>query len=179
MQSDLEADMKAVLTRGAEAERLGEAPNQTWLIADADHTDGIMNVVRTTLGAGVDGPPPHFHSQSPEMFYLLDGALRLLAGDQVLTVTKGDYLLVPPMMHHAWGTPMDTGADVLIVKAPGNNRFEYFRLGDRIRRGEASPAEVLATAELFDNHFVDNPTWRQELADRNGARQQVVQFPER
>ena len=171
--------MKAVLTRGADAERLGETPNQTWLVADGEHTDGIMNVVRTTLGPGVDGPPPHFHRESPEMFYLLDGALRILAGDQVLTVRKGDYLLVPPLMHHAWGTPMDTGADVLIVKAPGNNRFEYFRLGDRIRRGAASPAEVLATAERFDNHFVDNPVWRQELAVRQGDREQLVPFAER
>ncbi|HEY3560693.1 MAG TPA: cupin domain-containing protein [Kribbella sp.] len=174
-----DAGMKAVLTRGSAAERLGEAPNQTWLIADAEHTAGIMNVVRTTLGPGVDGPPPHFHKESPEMFYLLDGALRILAGDQVLTVTKGDYLLVPPLMHHAWGTPMDSGADVLIVKAPGNSRFEYFRLGDRIRRGEASPAEVLATADRFDNHFVDNPIWRQELATRAGEREQVVPFPVR
>ena len=169
--------MNAVLTRGADAEQLGEAPNQTWLIADAEHTDGTMNVVRTTLGPGVDGPPPHFHRESPEMFYLLDGALRILAGDRVVTIEQGDYLLVPPMMHHAWGTPMGSGADVLIVKAPGNSRFEYFRLGDRIRRGEASPAEVLATAERFDNHFVDNPVWRQELAVREGEREQVVPFP--
>lgn len=168
--------MDAVLTHGADAERLGEAPNQTWLIADAEDTDGIMNVVRTTLGPGVDGPPPHFHKDSPEMFYLLGGALRILAGDQVLTVRQGDYLLVPPLMHHAWGTPMDTGADVLIVKAPGNSRFEYFRLGDRIRRGAASPAEVLATADRFDNHFVDNPVWRQELAVREGEREQLVPF---
>ncbi|MFG1626524.1 hypothetical protein [Kribbella sp. NPDC049227] len=76
---------KAVLMRGAEAERLGDPPNMTWLIADAEHTDGIMNVVRTTLGAGVDGPPPHFHQESPEMFYLLDGALRILAGDRIVT----------------------------------------------------------------------------------------------
>jgi quercetin dioxygenase-like cupin family protein len=125
---------KAVLTRGAGAERLGERPNATWLIADADDTGGIMNVVRTTLGPGVDGPPPHFHKGSPEMFYLLDGVLRILAGNEVLTVEKGDYLLVPPLMHHPWGTPMDAAADVLIVKAPGNNRFDYLRLGDRIRR---------------------------------------------
>jgi quercetin dioxygenase-like cupin family protein len=170
--------MEAVLTRGADAERLGEAPNQTWLLADAEHTDGIMNVVRTTLGPGVDGPPPHFHRESPEMFYLLDGVLRVLVGDQVVTVAKGDYLLVPPLMHHAWGTPMASGADVLIVKAPGTNRFEYFRLADRIRRGESSPAEVLATADRFDNHFVDNPTWRQELALRAGERRRLVPFPE-
>ncbi|MFG1626525.1 hypothetical protein [Kribbella sp. NPDC049227] len=91
---------------------------------------------------------------------------------------KGDYLLVPPLMPHAWGTPLEVGADVLIVKAPGNNRFDYFRLGDRIRRGQAEPAEVLATAERFDNTFVDNEVWRHELAVRDGERRQLIPFPE-
>lgn len=166
---------RAVLTRGAEAETVGAGANRTWLVADAEHTGGVMNVVRTTLGAGVDGPPPHYHRNSPEMFYLLDGALRVLTGDEVVTVEKGDYLLIPPLMPHAWAAPRETGADVLIVKAPGTNRFDYFRLADRIRRGEAEPQEILATAERFDNVFVDNAAWRRELGDRE--RRQAVPFP--
>lgn len=149
-----------VLTRARGAELLGEPPNTTRLLVDADATDHVMNAVRTTLGPGTDGPPPHFHKQSPEMFFLIDGALRVLAGEEILTLGAGDFLLIPPFMTHAWGTPPDRGADILIVKAPGNNRFDYFRLGDRIRRGEASPAEVLATQEKFDNHFVTSEVWR-------------------
>lgn len=169
---------KAVVSRAARHEQLGESPNLTWLITDADDTGGVMNVVRTVLGDGVDGPPPHYHKKSPEMFYLLDGALRVLAGDEVLTLEKGDYLLVPPFMVHAWGTPVGAGADILIVKAPGENRFDYFRLGDRIRRGEASPSQILETAERFDNWFVDNPVWRRELAARDGERRAYVPLPD-
>ncbi|NKQ55364.1 cupin domain-containing protein [Amycolatopsis sp. K13G38] len=165
---------KPIISRRADHEELGAAPNFTWLIADADQTDGVMNVVRTVLGEGVDGPPPHYHKQSPEMFYLLDGALRVLLDDEVVTIEKGDYLLVPPLTQHAWGTPMGVGADVLIVKAPGNNRFDYFRLGDRIRRGLASPGEILETAERFDNWFVENAAWRHELAVREGERAEYV-----
>lgn len=168
---------RAVLTRGSDAECLGAAPNTTWLLADAQHTGGVMNAVRTTLGSGVDGPPPHYHKESPEMFYLLGGALRILAGDEVVTVEQGDYLLVPPFMPHAGGTPQDSGADVLIVKAPGNNRLDYFRLGDRIRRGEASPREVLDTQHLFDNWWVHNEVWDQELATRPGERARFVPMP--
>lgn len=168
----------AVLTRGNRAERLGAEPNTTWLIADAPDTGGVMNVVRTRLGAGVDGPPPHYHKESPEMFYLLDGALRVLAGDEVVDLTAGDYLLVPPFMPHAWGTTPLGAADILIVKAPGNDRFEYFRLGDRIRRGEASPQEVLATQQTYDNWWVRSPAWDRELATRHGARRPLVPMPD-
>jgi hypothetical protein len=41
------------------------------------------------------------------------------------------------------------------------DRLDYFRLGDRVRKGQADPRELLATQERFDNHFLDSPLWRQ------------------
>lgn len=149
-----------VLTRSTDAELLGEPPTTTRLLVDADETGKVMNAVRTTLGEGVAGPPPHLHKQSPEMFFLISGALRVLAGEEIVHLAAGDFLLIPPLMPHAWGTPPGSAADILIVKAPGNNRFDYFRLGDRIRRGEASPQEVLDTQDRFDNYFVPSPVWQ-------------------
>ncbi|MEV4753587.1 cupin domain-containing protein [Micromonospora sp. NPDC049559] len=166
-----------VLRRAYEVEHLGQSPNSTWLLADADETGGVMNAVRTKLGPGTDGPPPHYHKESPELFFMLDGALRVLTGERIVTIRKGDFLLVPPHLTHAWGTPGGVGADVLIIKAPGNNRFDYFRLADRIRRGEASPKAVLETQERFDNHFVESAVWRQALAaDGTGRRSQLVEL---
>ena len=94
----------------------------------------------------------------------------------VVVMTAGDYLLVPAGVVHAWGTVAESGADVLIVKAPGENRFGYFRFGDRIRRGAADPAEVLATRANFDNHFTTSPVWTRLLA-RESERAAVVDFP--
>lgn len=149
-----------LLVRADEAETLGVEPNRTWLLAEADATGGTMNAVRTTLGPGVDGPPPHYHRHSSELFFLLGGALRVLVGEEIVLVGAGDFLLVPPQTPHAWGTQEDSGADILIIKAPGTNRFDYFRLVDRIRTGDAAAQEILATQELFDNHFVDSAVWR-------------------
>jgi mannose-6-phosphate isomerase-like protein (cupin superfamily) len=164
----------AVLARGDQAEMLGAAPNQTWLLAEADEAEGTMNAVRTTLGRGVDGPPPHYHRASSELFFLLDGALDVLTGEQIVTVRTGDFLLVPAGMPHAWGTPAESGADILIIKAPGTNRFDYFRLVDRIRKGEATPQDILATQEKFDNHFVTSQNW---AARRGGT--SLLTTPER
>jgi mannose-6-phosphate isomerase-like protein (cupin superfamily) len=146
-----------VLVRASQAELLGVAPTTIQLLADGDPHGGI-SVARTRMGRGTDGPPPHYHTTSPETFFILDGGLHVLAGQQVLTLGAGDYLLVPPNTPHAFATPHDTGVDLLFVM-PGVERFEYFRLGDRIARGHASPQELLATQERFDNHFLKSEIW--------------------
>jgi quercetin dioxygenase-like cupin family protein len=150
---------KALLVRHDDAETLDTMGVR--LYADHDTTGGVLSANRAFLPAGADGPPPHYHSTSAELFYLLDGRLSVLAGDEIHEIGAGDFLLIPPHTTHAWAAPATAAADVLIVFTPGIERFDYFRLGDRIRRGLADPAEILDTQERFDNHFVDSPIWRQ------------------
>ena len=149
------------LTRAADAETLEVGASRMALLADAAATGGALDACRTTLPAGADGPPPHHHRGAAELFFVLDGGLRVLAGADLLTLDAGDFLLVPPGTPHAFAAPPDRPADVLLVFTPGMaDRFGYFRLAGRALRGEADPAEVLATQDRFDNHFVDSPAWR-------------------
>lgn len=152
--------MTTLLVRHDEAEQLGSTPDTMTLLADVSQTGGHLSTNRASLGRGRDGATPHFHTASAEMFFMLDGELEVLNGEEIVTVRTGDMLFVPPHNHHAFGATERSGADVLIVFTPGVERFEYFRMIDRIRRGEASPAEILASQDRFDNHFVDSATWR-------------------
>ena len=151
-----------VLVRAADAEALGGGATKLWLLADANHTDGAISANRTALGEGANGPAPHYHAGSAEIFFVLGGALDALAGDRIETLGEGDFLVVPRNMPHAFAPPPGSAADVLIVFAPGlQDRFEYFRLVDRVSKGHASPQEILDTQERFDNHFLDVPIWRE------------------
>lgn len=152
--------MTTLLVRSDEAETLGSTPDTMTLLADVSQTGGALSTNRASLGRGRDGATPHFHTSSAEMFFMLDGELEVLNGEEIVTVRTGDMLFVPPTNHHAFGATSRSGADVLIVFTPGVERFEYFRMIDRIRRGEASPAEILASQDRFDNHFVDSEAWR-------------------
>ncbi|WP_051450644.1 cupin domain-containing protein [Actinospica robiniae] len=130
----------ALLTRADEAEQLGAGANTVRLLADGSTTDGAISANRTRLAAGVEGPPPHFHNGSAEIFFVIEGVAQALAGDRVLTLEKGDFLVVPKSMPHAFATPAGSAADLLIVFAPGmQDRSAYFRLIDRVTRGRASP----------------------------------------
>jgi mannose-6-phosphate isomerase-like protein (cupin superfamily) len=149
-----------LVVREADAEVLGRVPLTTRLLADSDATGGALSVMRTTMREGIEGARPHTHSKSAELFYVLDGQLQLLAGEKVITAGKGDLVMVPPTMAHAFATTSSQRADFLIVQAPGLPRFGYFRLVERMSRGEATLEELLASQELYDNHFLDSPAWR-------------------
>jgi mannose-6-phosphate isomerase-like protein (cupin superfamily) len=161
--SFVEADgRRVVLVRAADAEILGGGPVTTRLLADSDSTDGAISANRTLLRQGASGPPPHYHADSAEIFFILGGSLQALAGDHVVMLNEGDFLVIPRHMPHAFAAPPQAEADVLIIQAPElKKRFEYFRLAERVIKGQASPREILESQERFDNHFLDSPIWRE------------------
>ncbi|WP_369240201.1 cupin domain-containing protein [Streptomyces sp. R21] len=149
----------SVITRSADAEVIGQAPTTIRLLADSDSTGGALSTQRVTLTDGADGAKPHRHSQSAELFYLLDGTARLLSGDQIVTAERGDLVIVPPGLAHAFAAAPGHDADILIVITPGVQRFEYFRHLERIAYGKVPPESLLAVQELYDTYFLTSPTW--------------------
>jgi quercetin dioxygenase-like cupin family protein len=78
-------------------------------------------------------------ADSAELFYLLDGTAQLLSGDRVITAERGDLVIVPPGLAHAFAAAPGHDADILIVITPGVERFEYFRHLERIAYGKRPP----------------------------------------
>lgn len=148
------------LVRAARAEVLDSDPASViTLLLDPEHTGGTLTSNRTLLKSGTAGAPPHMHAHSGELFFVLDGALEMLVGDELQTLHKGDMLFVPPGTPHAFAPAEGRDADFLVVITPGRPRFDYYRLLDRVHRGEATWAEVGETQDRFDNHYVDSPVW--------------------
>jgi mannose-6-phosphate isomerase-like protein (cupin superfamily) len=143
-----------------DAEFLGTGSDTIALLADAPATGGLLGVSRTTLGRGRDGATPHCHRGSAEVFFVLDGRLQVLAGEEVVEVEAGGTVVVPPHTVHAFAAAPGSGADALIVITPGVERFAYFRLLERVRHGRADPQDLLAVQDRFDTHFVDSILWR-------------------
>lgn len=150
---------ESVIVREADAEVVGRTPTTVRLLADSSRTGGALSTQRVTLSDGADGAAPHLHKGSAEMFYVLDGEAQLLSGDEVLTAGRGDLVIVPPGMPHAFAAAPGANADLLIVITPGVERFEYFRHLQRIALGEVTRESLLEVQELYDNHFLKSTAW--------------------
>lgn len=150
---------ESVVVRHAAAEVIGQQPITIRLLADSSSTGGALSTQRVTLGNGADGAKPHHHANSAELFYLLDGTAQLLSGDQVVTAERGNLVVVPPGLPHAFAAAPGHDADILIVITPGVERFEYFRHLERIAYGKVPPESLLEVQELYDTYFRTSPTW--------------------
>jgi mannose-6-phosphate isomerase-like protein (cupin superfamily) len=128
-------------------------------LADSSATGGALSTVRITLDKVADGARPHRHEKSAEMFYILDGSVQVLSGDDVLTADAGDVIVAAPRLPHAFAARRSSGAEILIVIAPGVERFEYFRKLARIARGEEPPEGLRDVQDLYDNYFLNSPAW--------------------
>jgi quercetin dioxygenase-like cupin family protein len=149
----------SAIVRGAEAEVVG-APNvKIKLLADSSATGGALSTVKISLEKGADGARPHRHEKSAEMFYILDGRVEVLSGTDVIRAEAGDVIVVPPRMPHAFAAQRTSSADLLIIIAPGVERFEYFRQLTRIARGEEPPESIQDVQELYDNYFLRSAEW--------------------
>ncbi|GAB2633260.1 cupin domain-containing protein [Kribbella swartbergensis] len=150
--------MKAVLIRATDAETL--PASGVTLFADVSDTSGHLTSHRSVFKPGKEGAPPHLHKEAAELFFVLKGSLRVLTGDDVITLTQGDFLVVPPSTPHAFEAAGESDAEVLFVLTHAKPRFEYYRLLESVYRGETAPAELAKTSDLYDNHYVDSPTWQ-------------------
>ncbi|MGX1564253.1 cupin domain-containing protein [Streptomyces sp. NPDC055506] len=160
------ADFGPVLTRAADAETTRDPSSVMTLLADSGDTGGRLTGYRSTFAEGAVGAPAHLHTKASEMFFVIDGALQVLVGEEITVLEAGDFLVVPPHTPHAFAAAPGRTADVLFVFTPGAGRFDYLRLLGRVMRGEADPQEIKDSSERFDNHYVDSPAWREALATR-------------
>ncbi|WP_405138032.1 cupin domain-containing protein [Nocardia sp. NBC_01388] len=158
---------EAAICQPHEAETLGTDTAQVRLLIESNAAGGAASTIEVTMSQGADGATPHYHTKSDELFYVADGELQLLAGDRFVTVGAGGSVIVPKLMPHAFGAGPDSSARIMIALLSGVERFEYFRILDRIAKGESIYQDLLDSQEEFDNHFIDRPDW---WAERNANR---------
>ena len=166
MHTDTSFSTAPVLVRAEQAETLQDgAKSLITLLADADATGGAVTANKATFRKGSPGAPAHFHTKATEMFFVLDGRMRFLVDDEVLTLGKGDFLTVPPTIPHAFAPAPDSEAELLVVFTPGLQRFDYYRLLERVYRGEATVQDIRDSSQQYDNHYFDSPVWATSLAE--------------
>ncbi|WP_285663496.1 cupin domain-containing protein [Actinorhabdospora filicis] len=153
------------LVRAAHAEVLDADPTSViTLLLDPQHTGGSLTSNRTLLKDGNAGAPPHRHSGSGELFFVLNGSLDMLVEDEIHTLVAGDAVFVAPGTVHAFASTPGHDADFLVVITPGKPRFDYYRLLDKVHVGDATWDEVGATQDLYDNHYAESAIWAQRNA---------------
>lgn len=114
---------RATVSRRAEQGTAGRAR----FVATGQQTRGDFGLFEMTMPPGGGGPGPHYHRTFSESFYVVEGRLAVLSGDEWVTLEAGELGYVPRSGVHGFrSTDEHTGARFLILFTPGAPREAYF-----------------------------------------------------
>jgi mannose-6-phosphate isomerase-like protein (cupin superfamily) len=156
----------AAVIRAAEAEVLDSALGRIQLLAEPTTTHQCPHVHRTNLAMGTTAAGPHHHLRATELFFVLDGKLQVLLDEDLVTAERGDLIVVPPKVVHAYGAALDSEVDVLVLFTPGLPLFDFFRQFMEIVNSGRSPREMGPPPPEADMHADTSEVWKKARARR-------------
>ena len=81
-----------------------------------------------TMAPGREGPTIHDHEDEDDAFYVLEGEIVFILGDEELIAAPGTFVLVPPGVMHTFANRTTKPARILNIHAPAG--FDRRLLGE-------------------------------------------------
>jgi quercetin dioxygenase-like cupin family protein len=145
--------MDALLYGPGEGELHDAGTAQILIKAAGDHTGGSLYLAESTLAPAFPGPPPHRHRELHDMFYVLEGTLTLLLGDETVEAGPGTFACVPPGVVHTFRNDSDAPVRLLNFNTPAG--FEHYMrdLAEAARSAPLTPDVIGGVASRYDFDF--------------------------
>jgi mannose-6-phosphate isomerase-like protein (cupin superfamily) len=145
----------AVVVRSAEGQTLRWGPHgKIRIIAGANSTDRSFSIVEAMEPPG-GGAPLHVHHGEAEAFYLLEGTVELICGDQTVKAGAGDFVYTPKDVPHKYVVTGDKPARLLLLfSRPGFEMF-FAEGGSPIERPPAGPPNPEAFRRLVEKYDME------------------------
>ena len=134
---------------------IGENARCTFKVVGED-TDGQLGVFEFTMEPGANGASPHIHRKLTEIFYVVEGEVELMAGNQKTLGRPGSLLLVPPGQVHGFSNSATQRSTLLILFCPADKREGYFEGMAELTRDGRQPTreELLDLMRRYDQEPV-------------------------
>jgi mannose-6-phosphate isomerase-like protein (cupin superfamily) len=87
--------------------------------ADENETNEKYSISEWWLEPNSDGPGAHLHEDNDEVFYVLEGTMSFLIGDQWIEAEKGAFIRVPAKTIHDFRNQSDKRTGALNFFIPG------------------------------------------------------------
>jgi quercetin dioxygenase-like cupin family protein len=131
----------------------GTRESRVRFVGLGSHTGQDYGLYEYHLPAGAAGARPHYHEGFSESFFILDGRVSVLSGDQRIEASAGDLVYVPRRGIHGFDNASEKeAARFLILFVPGASREGYFEGLYELRAQGREPTveEIDALARRFD-----------------------------
>ena len=129
--------MNPTIRKPAEGRTIAVVGDVYRFLATGEDTNGKYALWEAVVPPG-GGPPPHVHSREEEGFYVLEGEITLVVGDQRLTASAGMFANMPVGTPHSFKNESGKPARMLISVAPAGLEQMFFEFGVPLPEGSTT-----------------------------------------
>lgn len=117
--------------------------------AVGETSDGMLTLFEAIIPPG-GGPPPHIHHREIEYYYVLEGALEIIDGDETFTAPAGTFVTIPKGALHRFKNAGAETARMLLLFTPGGIEGMFFGIGKPATPGSsASPPDAAEVEKVL------------------------------
>ena len=126
----------------------GPGDHYTFLVT-GEESGGAYFAMEALVPPG-GGPPPHIHRREDETFYLLEGQIEFVLGDETITAGPGDFVNVPRGTVHCFRNAGTATARLVLTFTPaGIERFFEETLEPAPNEADGAPDNVEEVAARY------------------------------
>ncbi|TCN40079.1 cupin domain [Kribbella orskensis] len=105
-----------------------------------EQTGGQIGLVEAMVPPG-GGPPPHIHERTDETFYMVNGELEFLSGDETFTASSGDVVFLPRGNVHRFHNPGIRPATLVFIYPVARRQCSWRAATSRSPASRCSPGD--------------------------------------
>jgi quercetin dioxygenase-like cupin family protein len=135
----MQTTLQPHVSHGGEGETLSFFGSLTWIKATGEQTGGVLSLIEHLIPPG-GGSPWHIHHREDESFYVIEGEILFIIGDEQerIIAGPGTFVFGPREVPHGFRNDSSTPARMLLQTNPSG--FENFVLA----LAEPAPAQGFA-----------------------------------
>ncbi len=131
--------MSIIVLKPGEGCMLPLSPIRMVVQEDGTQTRGTVGMAIFEVPPHVPTPPPHLHHAHEEGFYVLEGELEFLAGEETVRASAGTFVMVPIGAIHTFSNPTDRPARFLTTFTPPRS-IGYFEEMSQLLQASVAPS---------------------------------------
>ncbi|HAE93302.1 cupin domain-containing protein [Hyphomonas atlantica] len=117
------------------------------LLLSSEESAGDVTVYEFELPPRSPGSPPHTHTLEDEYFYVTEGVLSVMSGDQILSLYPGDFAALNRGNTHMFWNASDKTTKLIMTTTGGS--FEEFMASAAPRIADAQPDSAEAAGAVI------------------------------
>jgi mannose-6-phosphate isomerase-like protein (cupin superfamily) len=154
--------MQAFMRAAGEGQAVWFLQNHMTVKATAEATGGAFGLVESQIAPGAS-PPLHVHHDEDESFYVLEGELTMVCGDERFEAGPGSFVFLPRGIPHTFVVEGETPARMLTLLTPGGGEGMFVAGGREPEHAGLPPSTppdiplLQRVAVEFGNEIVGPP----------------------